>query len=77
AISGDVNVNAIAPGIAAALMATIAGLACAIPALFGYNWLSLRISALADRLRVFADRMVTQFAEMQSRTPPPLKLAAE
>ncbi|MGL6042870.1 MAG: DUF2341 domain-containing protein, partial [Sandaracinobacteroides sp.] len=58
AIAGDVNVNAIAPGIAAALMATIAGLACAIPALFGYNWLSLRISALADRLRVFADRMV-------------------
>jgi biopolymer transport protein ExbB len=78
AIAGDVNVNAIAPGIAAALMATIAGLACAIPALFGYNWLNLRISALADRMRVFADRMVTQFAEMQSRnTPPPMKMAAE
>jgi biopolymer transport protein ExbB len=77
AIAGDVNVNAIAPGIAAALMATIAGLACAIPSLFAYNWLNLQITALADRMRVFADRMVTQFAEMQSRTPPPLKMAAE
>ncbi|OKO68001.1 biopolymer transporter ExbB, partial [Bradyrhizobium sp. NAS80.1] len=37
AASGDVNVNAIAPGIAAALVATVAGLGVAIPALFGYN----------------------------------------
>src|SRR6185295_5854911 len=34
AAAGDVNVNAIAPGIAAALLATVAGLAVAIPALF-------------------------------------------
>jgi biopolymer transport protein ExbB len=33
AAAGDVNVNAIAPGIAAALLATVAGLAVAIPAL--------------------------------------------
>ena len=39
AASGDVNVNAIAPGIAAALVATVAGLGVAIPALFGYNYL--------------------------------------
>ena len=37
AATGDVNVNAIAPGIAAALVATVAGLGVAIPALFGYN----------------------------------------
>ena len=37
ALSGDVNVNAIAPGIAAALVATVAGLGVAIPALFAYN----------------------------------------
>ena len=34
AASGDVNINAIAPGISAALVATVAGLAVAIPALF-------------------------------------------
>ncbi len=38
-MSGDVNINAIAPGIAAALVATVAGLGVAIPALFGYNYL--------------------------------------
>ncbi len=43
AAAGDVNVNAIAPGIAAALLATVAGLGVAIPSLFGYNYLASRI----------------------------------
>ncbi len=67
--AGDVNVNAIAPGIAAALMATIAGLACAIPSLFAYNYLNSRISALSDEMRVFVDRLITRLAEMQSEGP--------
>ena len=80
AIAGDVNVNAIAPGIAAALLATIAGLAAAIPSLFGYNYLNSRISALSDEMRVFVDRLITRLAEMQAEaayTPPPHMLAAE
>ena len=80
AIAGDVNVNAIAPGIAAALLATIAGLAAAIPSLFGYNYLNSRISAMSDEMRVFVDRLVTRLAEMQAEsalTPPPTRLAAE
>jgi len=80
AMAGDVNVNAIAPGIAAALLATIAGLAAAIPSLFGYNYLNGRISKLADDMRVFVDRLITRLAEMQSdaaHTPPPYKMAAE
>lgn len=68
--AGDVNVNAIAPGIAAALMATIAGLACAIPSLFGYNYLNTRISALSDEMRVFVDRLITRLAEVQSEGTP-------
>jgi biopolymer transport protein ExbB len=70
ALAGDVNVNAIAPGIAAALMATIAGLACAIPSLFGYNYLNSRISALSDEMRVFVDRLITRLAEMQTEGSP-------
>lgn len=66
AMAGDVNVNAIAPGIAAALLATIAGMACAIPSLFGYNYINSRISALSDQMRVFIDRFITRLAEMQS-----------
>jgi biopolymer transport protein ExbB len=80
AIAGDVNVNAIAPGIAAALLATIAGLAAAIPSLFGYNYLNSRISAMSDEMRVFVDRLVTRLAEMQAEAafgPPPTQLAAE
>jgi len=80
ALAGDVNVNAIAPGIAAALLATIAGLAAAIPALFGYNYLNSQITEIADAMRVFVDRLVTRLAEMQSDRAnplPPLAMAAE
>lgn len=63
ALSGDVNVNAIAPGIAAALVATVAGLAVAIPALFGYNYLSSRIKEIGADMRVFVDEYITRLAE--------------
>ena len=66
AASGDVNVNAIAPGIAAALAATVAGLAVAIPALFGYNWLNTTIKNINADMRVFVDEFVTRIAEHYS-----------
>jgi len=64
--SGDVNVNAIAPGIAAALVATVAGLVVAIPALFGYNYLISRIKDLTTDMQVFVDEFVTKMAEYYS-----------
>jgi biopolymer transport protein ExbB len=66
AASGDVNINAIAPGIAAALVATVAGLGVAIPCLFGYNYLSSRIKEIAADTRVFVDEFVTRIAETYS-----------
>ena len=63
AAAGDVNINAIAPGIAAALLATVAGLAVAIPALFGYNYLITRIQGLTADMEVFADEFVTKIAK--------------
>jgi biopolymer transport protein ExbB len=66
AASGDVNVNAIAPGTAAALAATVAGLSVAIPSLFGYNWLNSRIKAINADQRVFADELIAQIAERHS-----------
>jgi biopolymer transport protein ExbB len=63
AAAGDVNVNAIAPGIAAALLATVAGLAVAIPALFGYNYLISRIKEATSDMHVFVDEFVTKLAE--------------
>jgi biopolymer transport protein ExbB len=66
ALSGDVNVNAIAPGTAAALAATVAGLSVAIPSLFGYNWLNSRIKNITADNRVFVDEFVTRVAEQYS-----------
>lgn len=67
AAAGDVNINAIAPGVAAALMATVAGLFVAIPALFGYNYLSSRIAALSSEMSIFSERLITRLAESQHR----------
>jgi biopolymer transport protein ExbB len=66
ALSGDVNINAIAPGTAAALAATVAGLGVAIPCLFGYNWLNTRIKSISANNRVFLDEFVARLAEQYS-----------
>ncbi len=66
AAAGDVNVNAIAPGVAGALVATVAGLLVAIPALFGYNWLATGIKGISADTQVFADEFLTKSAEMHS-----------
>jgi biopolymer transport protein ExbB len=71
AAAGDVNVNAIAPGIAAALVATVAGLGVAIPALFGYNWLLTRIKDVHATMQVFADEFVTRSAESYAESQRP------
>lgn len=67
AAAGDVNVNAIAPGIAAALLATVAGLAVAIPALFGYNYLASRIKNISADMQIFVDEFITRIAENYGR----------
>jgi biopolymer transport protein ExbB len=78
AASGDVNVNAIAPGISAALVATVAGLGVAIPALFGYNYLITRIKNTTSDMHVFIDEFVTRMAESyHARTDDPQRIAAE
>ena len=63
AAAGDVNVNAIAPGIAAALLATVAGLVVAIPALFAYNYLASRIKNISADMQIFVDEFITRVAE--------------
>lgn len=67
AAAGDVNVNAIAPGIAAALLATVAGLGVAIPALFGYNYLASRIKNITIEMQIFVDEFVTRVAELHGK----------
>ncbi|MCW4460668.1 DUF2341 domain-containing protein [Sphingomonas sp. BT-65] len=72
AAAGDVNINAIAPGIAAALLATVAGLAVAIPALFGYNYLVSRLEEIASDADVFVDELEKRIAETHRSAPAPV-----
>lgn len=67
AATGDVNVAAIAPGIAAALVATVAGLGVAIPALFGYNYIGSKIKNVTADMHVFSDEFVSRITEVYSR----------
>ncbi|MEI2415514.1 DUF2341 domain-containing protein [Orrella sp. JC864] len=68
AMAGDVNINAIAPGMAAALLATAAGLFVAIPALFGYNRLVGRNKEINADMRVFMDEFIARLAEVHGES---------
>ncbi len=68
AMLGEVDINAIAPGIAAALLATICGLIVAIPALFGYNYLSTQVKEVATDLHLFMEEFMTKMAEYYPET---------
>lgn len=61
--SGEVEVNSIAPGIASALLATVAGLLVAIPALFIYSYLNSRIKDTVSNMQLFIDEFISKMAE--------------
>ena len=64
AMAGDVNITAVAPGMAAALLATAMGLVVAIPALFGYNHIVGRNKGVIADMRVFVDRFIARLSEL-------------
>lgn len=69
AAAGEVNINAIAPGIAAALLATVAGLVVAIPSMFAYNTLLTRAKKITARHQIFADELEKRIAETWQDVP--------
>ncbi len=64
--AGDVNVNTIAPGVAAALTTTVMGLIVAIPALFGYNYISGGIGRRVASMEVFIERFISKLTRASS-----------
>lgn len=58
-IQGSANIAAVAPGIAEALITTGIGLATAIPAVIGYNYLLSRVRRLSSKMDVFADDFIS------------------
>jgi len=50
---GSASLTVVAPGIAEALLATIVGLAAAIPAVIGYNWANNKLKYINDQANNF------------------------
>jgi len=65
AVKQKADLAAMAPGVSAALITTVAGLLVAIPSMFGYNWLVHTLRVLTVELDNFAQalasRMETEF----------------
>jgi biopolymer transport protein TolQ len=57
---GQATLTAMAPGVAAALITTVAGLLVAIPSMFGYNWLVHNLRVLTVQLDNFAQELVSK-----------------
>ena len=58
--SGSATLAAMAPGVAAALTTTVAGLLVAIPSMFGYNLLVHKLRAFTVGLDNFAQELVSK-----------------
>jgi len=67
---GPANLQAMAPGVAAALVTTVIGLLVAIPAMFGYNYLVNRIRGLILEMNNFAAELTTAFERRFVRYAP-------
>lgn len=58
--SGNSSLTTMAPGVAAALATTVAGLLVAIPSMFGYNWLVHNLRVLTVEADNFAQELVSK-----------------
>jgi biopolymer transport protein ExbB/TolQ len=58
-VEGSVRLSKVAPGISAALLATVVGLLVAVPSLFAYNWMAARVRHETMIMEGFADEFVS------------------
>lgn len=70
-VTGAATLQMMAPGVAGALITTVAGLMVAIPSMFGYNWLIHNLRVLTVEMDNFAQevaaRMEIEFLEEHAR----------
>ncbi len=62
AVGGSGNIGAIAPGVAEALVTTVAGLSVAVPAVMAYNIFVNRLGLFAGELEGFAQEIIGTMA---------------
>jgi biopolymer transport protein TolQ len=65
-VQGTASLEVVGPGIAEALVTTIAGLAAAIPALIGYNLLGRHLRRQETRTDLFIARIVDSAGSLNS-----------
>lgn len=61
--TGSANIGAVAPGVAEALVTTVAGLSVAIPAVMGYNYFVTRLNYFGGELEGFASEFIGTLAK--------------
>jgi biopolymer transport protein TolQ len=66
-VQGTASIEVVGPGIAEALITTIAGLGAAIPALVGYNILVRYVHRQETRIDLFISRVVEQVSHIGKR----------
>lgn len=59
-MKGQADLATMAPGVAAALVTTVAGLLVAIPSMFGYNWLVHNLRIRTVELDNFAQELISR-----------------
>ena len=61
--AGSTNIGAVAPGVAAALVTTVAGLFVAIPAVIAYNHFLARLNLVSSELEGFSSEFIGTLAQ--------------
>ncbi|MBN1625266.1 MAG: DUF2341 domain-containing protein [Deltaproteobacteria bacterium] len=65
--AGEASITAIAPGVSSALATTVFGLIVAIPALFGYNYLAVKVRKATGEMDLFMDELTTMFEQYEEQ----------
>ncbi len=76
ASAGSANIQALAPGVAGALLTTVAGLVVAIPSLVGYNFLTQMIRKITVSMDNFSEAFMAQLKLEQLNAPEETPAAA-
>lgn len=63
--TGSADLSVVAPGIAEALITTIAGLGAAIPAVIAYNYFVNKLKRLSSELEIFYSNLIEAFSKRE------------
>jgi biopolymer transport protein ExbB len=69
-VAGQASIDKVAGPVGEALIMTAIGLAVAVPAVLGYNWLLRRNKAILDQLRYFTNDLYATLVSGAGRTGP-------